>query len=225
MEYGEITAKSISISTGLDGRNPEELMIYVARVSNPANQDNPSIVSLLRHCLREGHWSVFEHAYWTVEIVAPLFVIRHIVRHKSMAFSEFSLRYSSPSAIGFEFAQPELRRQAAKNRQSSEEVLDTPLTRALIHDIHDFYEQAENLYNAMTGAGVAKECARAVLPQGIMSRIYASGTARSWIHAIQARTAADAQLETQRTFGLVRDLFVGHFPYCSQALGWVEETE
>lgn len=198
----------------------EEVMVYIARVSNPSNQNNPNIAGLLRHCMKEGHWSVFEHAHWTVEINAPTFVTRQLLRHRSFSFSEFSQRYASPLQLGM--ADLHLRKQAVKNRQSSTEEIPRAQSLAFQQEIDDVVGQMITVYERMLEAGVARECARYILPMGMMSRLYMTGSARSWIHFLQVRTQEDVQKETREVALAIQRLFVEHFPLCGEALGWTK---
>jgi thymidylate synthase (FAD) len=170
----------------------EEHMAYVARVSSP-NQNNPEFTKLLKYCLRKGHWSVFEHGYITLEIETTRAIARQIIRHRSFAFSEFSQRYAEvkddPVFI-------EARTQDLKNRQSSHSVDDPLLKRYWEQAQADVWAVSRNWYENALKMGIAKEQARALLPEGMTpSRIYMSGTVRSWIHYIQVRSENGTQKE------------------------------
>lgn len=210
------TVTSISLTP-----DAEATMIYIARVSNPSNQSNPSIAALLRHCLQAGHWSVFEHAHWTVEVNAPILVTRQLLRHKSFSFSEFSQRYSSPLQLGY--GEINLRKQAQKNRQSSTDDLSPAEYARLAANVEHAVVSMQRIYENLIDAGVARECARYVLPMGTMSRLYMTGSARSWIHFLQVRTQEDVQWETRQVALAIQAMFVEQFPLCAEALGWVEE--
>lgn len=172
--------------------NIEENMAYVARVSSP-NQNNPEYSKLLKYCLRKGHWSVFEHGYITLEIETSRAIARQIIRHRSFAFSEFSQRYAevedNPIYV-------EARTQDTKNRQSSHTTNDLILTKYWDQAQADVWSISRNWYENAIKMGIAKEQARALLPEGMTpSRIYMSGTVRSWIHYIQVRTENGTQKE------------------------------
>lgn len=163
---------------------PEEVIAYCARVSNPANQNNPDFKGLLEYCVRNKHWSVFEMATAIVEVEAPRDISRQLLRHRSFSFQEFSQRYSDQ----IEFTNREFRAQDHKNRQNSVDNLDEDLLEELRDEVSDTQSLAEDLYRWSIGKGVAKECARVFLPEGLtMSKLYVSGTLRSWIHYLGVR--------------------------------------
>lgn len=170
----------------------EEHMAYVARVSSP-NQNNPEFKKLLKYCLRKGHWSVFEHGYITLEIDTSRAIARQILRHRSFSFSEFSQRYAS--VLG-EQIKVEARTQDLKNRQSSNPTDDEALQRFWDRTQDVVWGMAKSMYDEALQLGIAKEQARALLPEGMTpSRIYMSGTVRSWIHYIQVRSENGTQKE------------------------------
>jgi len=170
----------------------EENMAYVARVSSP-NQDNPEYSKLLKYCLRKGHWSVFEHGYITLEIETSRAIARQIIRHRSFAFSEFSQRYAE---VNGDPIFVEARTQDTKNRQSSHTTDDPILIKYWSQAQADVWSTARNWYDNALKMGIAKEQARALLPEGMTpSRIYMSGTVRSWIHYIQVRSENGTQKE------------------------------
>jgi thymidylate synthase (FAD) len=170
----------------------EEHMAYVARVSSP-NQTNPEFAKLLKYCLRKGHWSVFEHGYITLEIDTTRAIARQIIRHRSFAFSEFSQRYAE---VKEEPTFVEARTQDLKNRQSSHPTEDPLLTRYWEQAQSEVWSLAKTWYENALSMGIAKEQARALLPEGMTpSRIYMSGTVRSWIHYIQVRSENGTQKE------------------------------
>lgn len=170
----------------------EEHMAYVARVSSP-NQDNPEFSRLLKYCLRKGHWSVFEHGFITLEIQTSRAIARQIIRHRSFSFSEFSQRYAE---VGNDPIFIEARTQDTKNRQSSHPTDDPILQRYWNTAQADVWSAAINWYQNALNMGIAKEQARALLPEGMTpSRLYMSGTVRSWIHYIQVRSDNGTQKE------------------------------
>ena len=175
----------------------EELISYCARVSNPSNQDNPESERLIRYLINHKHWSPFEMAHVVMEINTTRAVAAQILRHRSFSFQEFSQRYADVSSLEFA-TPPSLRRQDTKNRQNSIDDLDPKKVQLFQSAIAAHYADAEDLYREMIESGVAKECAREVLPLGTPSRLYMSGTVRSWIHYIDLRRANGTQLEHQQ---------------------------
>ena len=167
----------------LEEDTPEGLVGYCARVSNPQHQAKP-IGSLFDYCIRNKHWSIFEMANALVEVEAPRDISRQLLRHRSFSFQEFSQRYSDQ----IEFTDRESRSQDTKNRQNSVDDLDEDLKDALSQEITDIKQRTEDTYRWMIGQGVAKECARVILPEGLtMSRLYVNGTLRSWLHYLDVR--------------------------------------
>lgn len=194
----------------------EEIMAYCARVSNPANQENPNISGLLGYCVRHGHWSVFEQANMVIEINTSRAVAPQILRHRSFSFQEFSQRYSAASS----FVPHRARRQASTNRQSSIDDLEA--------EIQEWFSQAQNeiwllgfqKYSEALEKGIAKESARALLPLNTATRIYMNGTIRSWIHYIQLRTKSETQLEHREIAESCRRIFTESLPTVAAALEW-----
>lgn len=182
-----INAKLVALTQptiGVGAGSAEGLVAYCAKVSNPANQDSPDYEKLLAYCVRNKHWSVFEMANAVVEVEAPRDITRQLLRHRSFSFQEFSQRYSDQ----IEFTDREFRRQDSKNRQNSVDDLDTFTKAACWASSESLAEGAQNAYAQMLARGVAKECARVVLPEGLtMSRLYVNGTLRSWIHYLDVR--------------------------------------
>lgn len=167
----------------LEEDTPEGLVAYCARVSNPQHQDKP-IGSLFDYCIRNKHWSIFEMANALVEVEAPRDISRQLLRHRSFSFQEFSQRYSDQ----IEFTDREFRSQDTKNRQNSVDDLDSVLKDDLSFESRDIKDRSEDTYRWMIGQGVAKECARVILPEGLtMSRLYVNGTLRSWLHYLDVR--------------------------------------
>jgi thymidylate synthase (FAD) len=163
---------------------PEGLIAYCARVSNPKNQDNPDYAGLLKYCVRNKHWSVFEMSNAVIEVEAPRDITRQLLRHRSFLFQEFSQRYSDE----IEFTGREFRRQDEKNRQNSTDDLDGPAQDAAEMMVSMVRNTAETYYKSLIKLKVAKECARVLLPEGLtMSRLYVNGTFRSWLHYIDVR--------------------------------------
>ena len=172
----------------------EKLMAYIARVSNPSNQDNDKFAGLLRYCIKHNHWSVFEQSSMTLEIETTRAIAAQILRHRSFTFQEFSQRYASTSELK-EIELPELRRQDLKNRQNSTDDLDPDDVEKLNRQMNTLFSSATNLYHQMLELGVAKECARMVLPLCTPTKIYMTGSCRSWIHYINLRYAHGTQKE------------------------------
>ena len=202
----------------------EKLMAYIARVSNPSNQDNDKFAGLLRYCIKHNHWSVFEQSSMTLEIETTRAIAAQILRHRSFTFQEFSQRYASTSELK-EIELPELRRQDLKNRQNSTDDLDPDDVEKLNRQMNTLVSSATNLYHQMLELGVAKECARMVLPLCTPTKIYMTGSCRSWIHYINLRSAHGTQKEHMQIAEACRDVFVETFPIVSEALEWITTEE
>ncbi len=172
----------------------EEIIAYCARVSNPDNQDNPDSERLISYLIKHGHWSPFEMAHLVVEIETTRAIAAQILRHRSFSFQEFSQRYADVSTMAFA-KPPALRRQDTKNRQSSIDDLDENVVSKLQNQAKEHFEKSRELYQSMLEAGVAKECAREVLPLATPTRIYMAGSIRSWLHYIDLRSANGTQKE------------------------------
>ncbi len=198
----------------------EKLMAYIARVSNPSNQENDKFAGLLRYCIKHNHWSVFEQSSMTLEIETTRAIAAQILRHRSFTFQEFSQRYASTSDLG-KIELPELRRQDVKNRQNSIDDLDPEIVDKLERQMKTLFSSATNLYGQMLEIGVAKECARMVLPLCTPTKIYMTGSCRSWIHYISLRSAHGTQKEHMQIAESCRDVFVETFPIVSEALEWI----
>lgn len=190
----------------------EDLIVYCARVSNPKNQYNWATgPKLLRYCIEHGHWSVFEQASMTVEITTSRAISAQILRHRSFHFQEFSQRYSDVPAT----EKIELRKQHLSNRQSSEEPVTNPEAHRIIqHTI----ETVELAYEELLDLGVARECARMILPMASQTVVYMSGTVRDWIHYLALRTKQDTQLEHRQVAEAIRVIFNQQFPSIAEAL-------
>tara|TARA_B100001142_G_scaffold74349_1_gene75052 strand:- start:3026 stop:3676 length:651 start_codon:yes stop_codon:yes gene_type:complete len=199
----------------------EQMMAYVARVSNPSNQENPNYAGLLRYCIKHNHWSVFEQAFMTVEIHTTRAIAAQILRHRSFTYQEFSQRYADSSLLSEEIPLPELRRQDTKNRQNSIDDLDEEQVHRLHKEIRQHFADALDLYKYMLDIGVAKECARMVLPLSTPTKIYMSGSVRSWMHYIDLRSAHGTQKEHMVIAENCKKVFIEQFPTCAEALEWV----
>ena len=195
-------------------------MAYIARVSNPSNQDNEKYAGLLKYCIKHNHWSVFEQSTMTLEIETTRAIAAQILRHRSFTFQEFSQRYAASTALG-EIDLPELRRQDAKNRQNSTDDLDPEIADKFERQMITLFSSSKALYESMLKQGVAKECARMVLPLCTPTRIYMTGSCRSWIHYINLRSAHGTQKEHMVIAEACRKVFTEQFPAVSEALEWV----
>ena len=198
----------------------EKHIAYCARVSNPSNQDNDSFDGLLKYCIKHRHWSIFEQAYMTLEIDTTRAIAAQILRHRSFTYQEFSQRYADSTALG-DIKIPDLRRQDTKNRQNSTDDLDPIIVDRLQRQMITLFSSAKNLYLQMLDAGVAKECARMVLPLATPTRMYMTGSVRSWIHYIDLRSANGTQKEHMDIANECKRLFTEQFPIIGGALDWV----
>jgi len=199
----------------------EQTMAYIARVSNPANQDNDKFAGLLRYCIKHNHWSVFEQSTMTLEIQTTRAIAAQILRHRSFTYQEFSQRYADSSLLGEVIPLPELRRQDDKNRQNSIDDLDRFEVQKMEMQMKTLFDSSMALYQQMLGRGVAKECARMVLPLCTPTRIYMTGSCRSWIHYITLRSANGTQKEHMDIAEACKKVFIDQFPSVSEALEWV----
>jgi len=196
----------------------EKTMGYIARVSNPDNQDNPKVAGLLKYCINHGHWSVFEQAHMTLEIETTRAIAAQILRHRSFTFQEFSQRYQDVSHIREDIPLPDLRRQDDKNRQNSIDDIDQETVTKFNKEIRQHFNESIDLYKKMLHAGIAKECARFVLPLSTPTKIYMTGSVRSWIHYINLRSAHGTQKEHMDIAEACRDVFRNEFPVTATAL-------
>jgi len=199
----------------------EKTMGYVARVSNPSNQENPKVAGLLKYCVKHQHWSVFEQAFMTLEIETTRGLAAQILRHRSFTYQEFSQRYADSSLLGDKIPLPELRRQDTKNRQNSIDDIDPFTIQKYQMLMQDHFKDAMDLYQKMLDEGIAKECARFVLPLATPTRLYMSGSCRSWIHYITLRSANGTQKEHMDIAEACKKIFVEQFPTVAEALEWV----
>jgi len=209
-----MTARLISITP-----DAEKTMAYIARVSNPANQENDNYSGLLKYCIKHNHWSVFEQSTMTVEIETTRAIAAQILRHRSFTYQEFSQRYADAKLLET-IELPELRRQDNKNRQNSIDDLDPKIVEKLNAQMNTLFSSAFSLYNQMLQEGVAKECARMVLPLCTPTRIYMTGSCRSWIHYINLRSSNGTQKEHMLIAQAVKKIFIEQFPAVSDALDW-----
>ena len=210
-----MTVKFVSITP-----DAEKTMAYIARVSNPKNQDNENFSGLLRYCINHQHWSVFEQSSMTLEIETTRGIAAQILRHRSFTYQEFSQRYADSNLLG-QVELPELRRQDDKNRQNSIDDLEPEMVEKFNRQMNTLFSSSFALYNQMLKAGVAKECARFVLPLATPTRIYMTGSCRSWIHYINLRSAHGTQKEHMDIANVCKKIFIEQFPAVSEALDWV----
>ena len=199
----------------------EKMMAYIARVSNPSNQQNENYSGLLKYCIKHNHWSVFEQSSMTLEIETTRGLAAQILRHRSFTFQEFSQRYADTKLLDTEIPVPDLRSQDTKNRQNSNDDIPQEKKEEYQALIARHFEDSMNLYNSLLSEGVAKECARFVLPLATPTRLYMTGSCRSWIHYINLRSAHGTQKEHMDVVAKARSIFVEQFPSVSEALEWV----
>lgn len=194
----------------------EELISYCARVSNPSNQLNVETAPrLLKYCIDHQHWSIFEQAFMSVEIKTSRAIAAQILRHRSFSFQEYSQRYSKATTL----EKIEWRLQGKTNRQVGEEDVD--LLPELEQEVNDTLTKCKEVYDKLVSSGVAKECARMVLPLNTATTLYMSGSIRSWLHYLQLRTKEDTQKEHRDIALQIKKIFMKEFPVISSALNWV----
>jgi len=198
----------------------EKTIGYVARVSNPNNQENPKVAGLLKYCIQHQHWSIFEQAFMTVEIETTRGLAAQILRHRSFTFQEFSQRYADTNLLADEIPMFDLRSQDLKNRQNSNDDVPQNKKQDLQEKIAEHFVQSMDLYNELLANGIAKECARFVLPLATPTRLYMSGSIRSWIHYIDLRSAHGTQKEHMDIAEGCRDIFKEQFPIIAEALAY-----
>lgn len=198
----------------------EKTMAYVARVSNPNNQENENYSGLLKYCIKHQHWSVFEQAYMTLELTTTRGLAAQVLRHRSFTYQEFSQRYADSSLLAPKIPLPDLRRQDTKNRQNSTDDLDAFHKQEFEIAIERHFASAMDLYQTMLDHGVAKECARFVLPLAVPTKIYMTGSCRSWVHYIQLRTANGTQKEHMDLANDCKKIFIEQYPTVAEALEW-----
>ena len=199
----------------------EKMMAYIARVSNPANQQNEKYSGLLKYCIKHNHWSVFEQSSMTLEIETTRGLAAQILRHRSFTYQEFSQRYADTKLLDTEIPVPDLRSQDLKNRQNSNDDIPQEKKTEYQAVIARHFEDSMNLYNALLDEGIAKECARFVLPLATPTRLYMTGSCRSWVHYITLRSAHGTQKEHMDIAHECRRIFTEQFPAVSEALDWV----
>ena len=213
-----MTVKLISVTP-----DAEKTMAFIARVSNPSNQNSENYAKLLAYCIKHNHWSVFEQSSMTLEIETTRGIAAQILRHRSFTFQEFSQRYADTNLIAEEIPLPELRKQDTKNRQNSTDDLGDYVKLKFQSEIAELFAHSNNLYKRMLEAGVAKECARFVLPLATPTRIYMTGSCRSWITYIALREKSGTQKEHMDIAKSCKAVFAEQFPVCYEALGGADE--
>jgi thymidylate synthase (FAD) len=195
----------------------EQLIGKIARVSNPKNEDNPNVEGLLKYLIKHKHWSPFEMASMCVEIHTTRAIAPQILRHRSFSFQEFSQRYAIPTDT-FATVQPKLRRQDVKNRQNSIDDLPAETIEYYDQRIDDHFRQGVELYESLLHSGVAKECARSVLPLNTVTRLYMSGTIRSWLHYVDLRGDNGTQREHMTIARSVGEILASELPTIARAM-------
>ncbi len=197
--------------------NAEEMIVKMARVSAPKNENNMDTAPrLIRYLINHKHWSPFEMANLCVEINTTRAISAQILRHRSFSFQEFSQRYADTNQLGSAVI-PHLRRQDQKNRQNSIDDLPVELVGSYYRRISQLYEESEHLYNEMISNGIAKECARSILPLSTQTRLFMNGTLRSWIHYIDLRCSNGTQMEHAQLAREAKKVFTKEFPLISEA--------
>ena len=202
--------------------NSEDLISYMARVSNPSNQSNTETsAKLIKYLINHQHWSPFEMVNMCVEINTTRSIAAQILRHRSFSFQEFSQRYADVTSIGAT-TPPALRRQDQKNRQNSIDDLNADQKATYHRRIAQLFAESDDLYREMVSSGVAKECARDVLPMASPTRMYMNGTIRSWLHYCDLRTGNGTQKEHALIAAQVQDLLYEHLPNVCEAM-WIKD--
>jgi thymidylate synthase (FAD) len=200
--------------------NVEQTMAYCARVSNPNNQDSDNYAKLLKYCIDHEHWSIFEQGFMTIEINTTRGIAAQILRHRSFTFQEFSQRYADTTLLAEDIPLFELRRQDNKNRQNSIDDISDEIKVKWNTKIREHFAKSKSLYDGMIADGIAKECARFVLPLATPTRLYMSGTIRSFIHWINLRSSHGTQKEHMIIADDARSIFIEQLPVVAEALGW-----
>ena len=215
--------KLVSYTRGVNNESPQDVISYVARVSNPHNQENYRTAGgLLKYCIKHQHWSIFETASMTLEINTNRGIAAQILRHRSFTYQEFSQRYADTKLLDQNIPVPDLRRQDEKNRQNSISDLPPGVINQYQDKIDRYFRDGMSLYNNLLDSGVAKECARFVLPLATPTRIYMTGSCRSWIHYISLRSSNGTQAEHMDVALQCKDIFSEVFPDVAKALDWNE---
>jgi thymidylate synthase (FAD) len=201
----------------------EKLMSYCARVSNPSGQNRDDYSKLLAYCIKNQHWSIFEQAFMTIEITTTRGLAAQILRHRSFTFQEFSQRYADTTLLSEDIPLFELRRQDTKNRQNSIDDISNEIKVKWNTKIREHFGKSKAIYDGMIADGIAKECARFVLPLGTPTRLYMSGSIRSFIHWVQLRSSNGTQKEHIKIAESAKQIFIKELPIVSEALGWTND--
>jgi thymidylate synthase (FAD) len=201
----------------------EKTIAYCARVSNPNNQDNSNISRLLKYCIDHKHWSIFEMSHLTLQIDTTRGLAAQILRHRSFNFQEFSQRYADTTLLADDIPLFELRSQDNKNRQNSIDNVSAEIKSKWTMQIREHFAKAKVLYDGMIADGIAKECARFILPLATPTRLYMSGTLRSWITYIALREKNGTQKEHMVIAKECKKIFCEQFPLISESLGGFEK--
>ena len=201
----------------------EKHMAYCARVSNPSNQNNEKFSGLLKYCVKHQHWSIFEQAYMTLELETTRGLAAQVLRHRSFTYQEFSQRYADSSLLAETIPLPDLRRQDTKNRQNSIDDIDPFVRQEFQIKMQQHFAAGMKLYQEMLDANIAKECARFVLPLAVPTRLYMTGSVRSWIHYIELRSANGTQKEHMDIANRCKEIFIEQFPSVAEAMEWTTE--
>ena len=201
----------------------EKLMAYCAKVSNPNGQDNDNYANLLKYCITHQHWSIFEQGFMTVELNTTRGIAAQVLRHRSFTFQEFSQRYADATLLSEDIPPFELRRQDNKNRQNSIDDISDEIKTKWNTQIREHFAKSKAIYDGMIADGIAKECARFVLPLAVPTRLYVSGSIRSWIHYIELRSSHGTQKEHMDIANNVKDIFIQQLPIVSKSLGWYND--
>jgi thymidylate synthase (FAD) len=198
----------------------EKLIAYCARVSNPSNQENENYAKLIAYCIKNKHWSIFEQAFMTVEIITTRGIAAQILRHKSCNFQEFSQRYADTSILNEDIPLFELRRQDNKNRQNSIDDISDEIKVKWNTQVREHFAKSKALYDGMLKDGIAKESARFVLPLATPTKMYMSASIRSFIHWIELRSSNGTQKEHMDIANACKEIFIEQLPIISEALDW-----
>lgn len=201
----------------------EKTIAYCARVSNPNNQNSDNIAKLLKYCIDHKHWSIFEMATLNLEINTTRGLAAQILRHRSFNFQEFSQRYADTTLLADDIPLFELRRQDTKNRQNSTDDIDREIIFKWNSKLREHFAKSKSIYDGMIADGIAKECARFVLPLATPTRLYMSGTLRSWITYIALREKNGTQKEHMLIAKECKRIFTEQFPIISEALGGLDK--
>ena len=194
----------------------EKHIMYTARVSNPKNQDSNNS-KLIGYCVKNKHWSILEQSFMTIEIITSRSIAQQILRHRSFSFQEYSQRYAEANS----FIIYPARRQDIKNRQNSIDDLPGHIKKWFENAQQDVWNFSEGLYQDALAKGIAKEQARMLLPLNTQTKLYMSGSVRSWLHYIEVRTDPSTQLEHRQIAEACKDIFKQELPITAEALGWL----